>query len=88
MVEELAHKITETERTKIQTVFENNANYFSKNNKHHSKYIQKLFNYFNKNFAGVTEPFSDDDINCEECQTTIIKLWSTIIYEIWERKII
>jgi len=88
MVEELANKVTEKERSKIQAVFENNANYFSKNNKHHSQYINQLFNFFNKNFVGITEPFTESDVDCVECQTTIIKLWTTIIYEIWQRKII
>ncbi len=88
MVEKLANDITEKDRTKIQTVFEDNANYFAKHNKHHTKQIDKLFKYYNKYFGGVTVMFGEDDINCEECQTTIIKLWSTIIYDVWEREII
>jgi len=88
MVEELANNVTENERSKIQIVFEDNANYFSRNNKHHSQYIKNLFDYFNTHFPNVTEPFNEKDIECVDCQTTIIKLWTTIIYEIWERKII
>tara|TARA_R100001530_G_scaffold28913_1_gene22840 strand:+ start:995 stop:1261 length:267 start_codon:yes stop_codon:yes gene_type:complete len=88
MVEKLAEKVKEKERSEIQKVFEENANYFSKHNKHHSQYIKKLFNYFNTHFAGVTETFTKDDLDCGECQTTVIKLWSTIIYDLWEKKIV
>lgn len=88
MVEKIANDITEKDRTKIQTVFESNADYFAKHNKHHSKKIQKLFKCYNKYFGEVTVMWQDEDINCTECQTTIIKLWSTIIYDLWEREIV
>lgn len=88
MVEELAYNIKEKDRRLIQSIFEDNANYFSKHNKHHSKFIKQLFKYFNKYFNEVVEPFTENDLDCEECQTTIIKVWSTIIYEIWEKEII
>jgi len=80
--------VDENERSKIQEVFETNADYFSKNNKHHTKYILKLFNFYNKYFSGITLEFNKSDVECGVCQTTIIKLWSTIIYDVWERKII
>tara|TARA_R110000744_G_scaffold89619_2_gene174190 strand:+ start:2727 stop:2993 length:267 start_codon:yes stop_codon:yes gene_type:complete len=88
MVEDLAYSIGEKERKSIQQVFEDNANYFSKHEKHHTKKIQKMFKFYNKYFGEATVMWRDEDVNCNECQTTIIKLWSTIIYDLWEREII
>lgn len=88
MVEQLAHNIQEKDRTKIQSVFEDNANYFSKHNKHHSQYIKRLFNYYNNYFGEETIMWHETDSDCIDCQATIIKLWSTVIYEIWEREIV
>ena len=80
--------VSSKEQDRIQVIFENNASYFSKNDKHHTKYIEELIKAYNEHLGGVTIPFSTEDKNCEDCQTTIIKLWSTIIYDIWGKKII
>lgn len=88
MVEKFANKVILKDRNQIQKVFEENAHYFAKNNKHHSKKMKKLFSYYNKYFSGLTVSFEEQDVECEECQNTIIKLWSTIIYDLWERKIV
>ena len=78
----------EKERSKIQILFEKNADYFSKHNKHHSTFLEKLYDSYNKYFGEIVLEFSKNDLECELCQSTVIKLWSTIIYEVWERKII
>jgi hypothetical protein len=81
-----ASKISNKDRDKIHLYFENNAAYFSQHGKHHTKYITKLFHAYNENFS--MESFKDSEIECEECRDTIIKFWSFILFDIWEREII
>lgn len=88
MVGEFNIEVSSKEQNRIQKIFEDNANYFSKNDKHHTKYISELIKSYNTYFSGVTIEFEEKDKECEDCQTTLIKLWSTIIYDIWGKKII
>lgn len=87
-VEELASKISAKRKQKIQDTFEKNAEYFSANEKHHPDYMFQLMEDYNEYFEQENEPFIPEDVGCEECQATMIKFWSFIIYDLWERKII
>jgi len=86
-MEDVARSIKATEQNEILRVFLSNADYFSANNKHHTKYISKLFRYFNKYFV-MLQKFEKEDENCEECVNTIIKFWSTILFDIWQKEIV
>ena len=87
MVIKEASVVSYVMRDRIHVYFENNASYFSQHGKHHTKYINKLFKEYNENFSSM-ESFPKDEWECEECRNTIIKFWSFILFEIWERKII
>tara|TARA_Y100001938_G_C8025804_1_gene397959 strand:- start:610 stop:885 length:276 start_codon:yes stop_codon:yes gene_type:complete len=84
---DVAKAMTKIEQEQIFDTFNKNAEYFSANNKHHSKYISKLFEYFNNNFV-LLQKFEEEDKNCEECVAMIIKFWSTVIYDIWQKEIV
>ena len=45
-----------------------------------------LLNY--NNLFHSMENFSENEYSCEECQDTVIKFWSFILFDIWEREII
>lgn len=79
--------ISNNMKDKIHGYFDDNASYFSQHGKHHTKYIIKLFKAYNENFPSM-ESFNDEDYDCEECRNTIIKFWSFILFDIWEREII
>jgi hypothetical protein len=83
----VANAIPKKERQKIYEVFMSNSNYFAEHDQNHSKLMWELFDNYNNYFVSL-EKFSQDDINCEDCQNTIIKFWSYILFEIWQRKII
>ena len=72
---------------KIHYYFNSNANYFSQHGKHHTKYMNKLFNEYNNNFPSM-ESFANEERECEDCRNTIIKFWSFILFDVWEKKII
>lgn len=86
MVKKEALSIPITERDKINEVFVKNAEYFSANNIHHTGYMFELMTFYNNNFSGIS--FDPADVECEDCQSTMIKFWSFILYDLWERKII
>ena len=86
MVKKEALSISETQRDKIHKVFQKNAEYFSAHNIHHTGYMYELMQFYNNNFQG--ESFDAADVECEECQSTMIKFWSFILYDLWQRKII
>lgn len=87
MVIEEAEKIPENTINKIHSSFDRNARYFSKYNKHSKKEIKKLFSHYNNLFQSM-EKFGEEDYDCEECKNTIVKFWSFVLFDIWEREII
>jgi len=84
---ECAMSISTKDRNKIYEVFMSNSNYFAEHDQNHSKLIWELFDNYNKFFVSL-EKFSQDDINCQDCQNTIIKFWSFILFEVWQKEII
>jgi hypothetical protein len=82
-----AELVAEITREKIHYAFDKNARYFSKYNKHSNKEIKKLFSHYNNLFQSM-EKFGEDEYDCEECRNTIVKFWSFILFDIWEREII
>jgi hypothetical protein len=74
-------------RSKIHYSFDKNARHFSKYNKHSNKEIHILFSHYNNLFQSM-ENFSIDEEYCEDCRDTVVKFWSFILFDIWEREII
>ena len=87
MVVSEASLVKDTERAKIHYSFEQNAKYFSKYNKHSNKHITKLFIHYNNIFPSM-ESFATDEYNCEDCRDTVVRFWSFILFDVWEREII
>tara|TARA_Y100001963_G_scaffold130220_2_gene186284 strand:- start:382 stop:651 length:270 start_codon:yes stop_codon:yes gene_type:complete len=89
MVVRKALGFSERQKTLVQNLFERNATFFSENNFHHSKHIAKLFDSYNKHFAKlVGATFTKFEYDCEDCKNHIIKFWSFIIYDIWQKEIV
>ena len=82
-----ANKVPDVIRAKVHYAFDKNARYFSKYNKHSKKEIKRLFSHYNNLFHSM-ENFSENEYDCEDCQDTVIKFWSFILFDIWEREII
>jgi|TARA_B100001094_G_scaffold332747_1_gene406234 hypothetical protein len=82
-----ANSVPDIIRAKIHFAFNKNAQYFSKYNKHSNKEIHKLFVHYNNLFASM-ESFSIEEEYCEDCRDTVVKFWSFILFDIWEREII
>ena len=88
VVVEKAKGFTNREQDSIHDLFEMNANFFSANNSHHSEYIKKLFDLYNKNFSkALGVEFNEKDLGCEDCKNHLIKFWSFIVYDIWQKEI-
>mgnify|MGYP003647928792 CR=1 FL=1 len=86
VVMNLIMETSEKVKKDIHSIFEKNADFFAENEHHHSKYISKLFTHYNKFFT--FDKFDEADVDCLDCQTTIVKFWSTIIYDVWQREIV
>ena len=86
VVKQEAENITEVLRARIHYSFDKNATYFSKYDKHNNKEIKKLFVHYNQLFS--LEKFSEDEYSCVDCRDVIVKFWSYILFDIWEREII
>lgn len=87
MVIKEASNVSEKNRSKIHYSFDNNARYFSKYNKHSNREIKKLFSHYNNLFQSM-EKFDVSEYNCVDCRDTIVKFWSYILFDVWEREII
>tara|TARA_R110001606_G_scaffold393127_1_gene562753 strand:+ start:2445 stop:2723 length:279 start_codon:yes stop_codon:yes gene_type:complete len=87
MVMKEARLVIETDRARIHYSFNENAKYFSKYNKHSNKHITKLFSHYNNLFQSM-ESFGLDEYKCVDCRDTIVKFWSFILFDVWEREII
>tara|TARA_R100001015_G_C4635404_1_gene205323 strand:+ start:32293 stop:32568 length:276 start_codon:yes stop_codon:yes gene_type:complete len=86
MVIKEALNVSEADQIKINEVFCKNAEYFSANDVNHTGYIFELMEFYNNSFSG--EGFDPADVECDDCQKSIIQFWSFILYDLWERKII
>lgn len=82
-----ANAVPDILRGKIHYAFNNNARYFSKYHKHSKKEMKKLFSHYNNLFSSM-ENFEEDEYRCEGCMDTVVKFWSFVLFDIWEREII
>tara|TARA_R110002167_G_scaffold149244_2_gene342521 strand:+ start:24851 stop:25129 length:279 start_codon:yes stop_codon:yes gene_type:complete len=87
MVIKEANAVNDLIRGKVHYCFNNNAKYFSKYNKHSNKEIKKLFSHYNNLFQSM-ESFSEEEYNCVDCRDTVVKFWSFVLFDLWEREII
>jgi hypothetical protein len=52
-----------------------------------NKEIKKLFSHYNNLFQSM-ESFSEEEYNCVDCRDTVVKFWSFVLFDLWEREII
>ena len=78
-LKKLGKELSIKQKQDIQNIFEKNAEYFSANEKHHPDYMFELMKFYNDYF-NEEEPFVEEDVGCEDCQSTMIKfIWISYI---------